>query len=321
MDEHIKVSEEEVAAAVRHDPLAALLRPQFKTEHFAPGEVIMRKGEVGDRLYFINAGNCEVLMDALADLPSENDTAVLAVRHAGEYIGELAVMETIRSNGTAVGKRTATVRARDDVECLTVTVNAMMEALKKDTGGRERLIRTASFRLEQNDEILLQLQESQTQSFNMRVASMFTPTRKLQVLYAEDSMPTQFIVKRLMKRIGQVNLTCVSNGQEAVEYCEQCTRGEAPRPDIVLMDCQMPVMNGLEATTAIRNLDELRVSRVPVVAVSSGVKSMNQHACLEAGMDDYVSKPLNQIVLTDVLVRNLPPKLLGNDEANGRLDY
>jgi CheY-like chemotaxis protein len=48
---------------------------------------------------------------------------------------------------------------------------------------------------------------------------------------------------------------------------------------------------------------------------------MNQHACLEAGMDDYVSKPLNQIVLTDVLVRNLPPKLLGNDEANGRLDY
>ena len=83
----------------------------------------------------------------------------------------------------------------------------------------------------------------------------------------------------------------------------------------------MPVMNGLEATTAIRNLDELRVSRVPVVAVSSGVKSMNQQACLEAGMDDYVSKPLNQVVLTDVLVRNLPPKLLGHDEANGRLDY
>ena len=83
----------------------------------------------------------------------------------------------------------------------------------------------------------------------------------------------------------------------------------------------MPVMNGLEATTAIRNLDELRVSRVPVVAVSSGVKSMNQQACLEAGMDDYVSKPLNQVVLTDVLVRNLPPKLLGHDEANGRLGY
>ena len=319
-DEHIKVSDEEVSAAVRHDPLAALLRPQMEIVHFSPGDIIMRKGEVGDRMYFINSGNCEVLMDGLADVPSENDTAVLAVRHAGEYIGELAVIETIRSNGTAVKTRSATVRARDDVECLSVTVDAMMEALKKDTGGRERLIRTASFRLEQNDEILLQLQESQTQSFNMRVASMFTPTRKLQVLYAEDSMPTQFIVKRLMKRIGQVNLTCVSNGQEAVEYCEQCTRGEAPRPDIVLMDCQMPVMNGLVATTAIRNLDDLRVSRVPVVAVSSGVKSLNQHACLEAGMDDYVSKPLNQVVLTDVLIRNLPPKLLGNDEANGGLD-
>lgn len=312
LDEHIKVSEEEVAAAVRHDPLAALLRPQFKTEHFSAGECIMRKGEIGEIMYFINSGNCEVLMDAISDVPSENDNAVLAVRHAGEYVGELAVMETIRGG---VGRRSATVRARDDVECLTVTVDALLEALKKDHSGRERMIRTASFRLDQNDEIIKQLQESKTQSFNMDVAAMFTPTRTLQVLYAEDSMPTQFIVKRLMKRIGQVNLTCASDGKAALDYCEQCTRGEVPRPDIILMDCQMPVMDGLEATTAIRALDDLRVSRVPIVAVSSGVKSMNQEACMEAGMDDYVSKPLNQVTLTDVLVRNLPPKLMGTSVA------
>jgi [calcium/calmodulin-dependent protein kinase] kinase len=314
LDEHIKVSEEEVAAAVRHDPLAALLRPQFKTEKFAPGDIIMRKGEAGDRMYFINSGTVEILMDALNDVPAATDTAILAVRRAGEYVGELAVMEAIRRK-EACGKRTASVRARDGVECLSVTVDAMYEALEKDTSGRERLIRTASFRLEQNNEILLQLQESQTQSFNLEIAATFTPTRILQVLYAEDSMPTQFIVKRLMKRIGQVNLTCVSDGKEALEYCEQCLRGETPRPDIILMDCQMPVMNGLEATTAIRDLDDLRVSRVPVVAVSSGVKAMNQQACMEAGMDDYVSKPLNQVTLTDVLVRNLPPKLLGYNEA------
>jgi [calcium/calmodulin-dependent protein kinase] kinase len=313
LDERINVTEEEVAAAVRHDPLAALLRPQFKTERFAAGEYIMRKDEIGEIMYFINSGNCEVLMDAVNNgVPSENDTAVLAVRHAGEYVGELSVMETIRGG---VGKRSASIRARDEVECLTVTVDALLEALKKDASGRERMIRTASFRLDQNDEIKKQLQESKTQSFDLDVAAMFTPSRTLQVLYAEDSMPTQFIVKRLMKRIGQVNLTCASDGKAALDYCEQCTRGEVPRPDIILMDCQMPVMDGLEATTAIRALDDLRVSKVPIVAVSSGVKSMNQEACMAAGMDDYVSKPLNQVTLTDVLVRNLPPKLLGNDVA------
>lgn len=312
----IEVTEAEVEAAVRHDPLAALLRPRFKTLQFAPGEFILRKGEVGDTMYFINAGECEVLMDALtsedeaAHSPEEIKTGVLAVRSAGEYIGELAVMEAIQKSSStgAVGKRTASVRARGHVECLSVTVKDMLIALKKDKEGKDRLFRTASFRLEQNEEIMLQLAEAGKKSRSVNVH--FNPVRKLQVLYAEDSMPTQFIVKRLMKRIGGVELTCVSDGKAALEHCEKSIDGGANRMDIILMDCQMPVMNGLEATVAIRNLDNAKVSRVPIVAVSSGIKAMNQKECMEAGMDDYVAKPLNQATLVDVLVRNLPPELM-----------
>ena len=244
----IEVTEAEVEAAVRHDPLAALLRPRFKTLQFAPGEFILRKGEVGDTMYFINAGECEVLMDALtsedeaAHSPEEIKTGVLAVRSAGEYIGELAVMEAIQKSSStgAVGKRTASVRARGHVECLSVTVEDMLIALKKDKEGKDRLFRTASFRLEQNEEIMLQLAEAGKKSRSVNVH--FNPVRKLQVLYAEDSMPTQFIVKRLMKRIGGVELTCVSDGKAALEHCEKSIDGGANRMDIILMDCQMPVM-------------------------------------------------------------------------------
>ena len=89
-------------------------------------------------------------------------------------------------------------------------------------------------------------------------------------------------------------------------------KNENVRPDIILMDCQMPVMDGLEATREIRKLDDPIVSKVPIVAVSSGIKSMNERDCMEAGMDDYVAKPLNQQILTGVLSRNIPTSLMKN---------
>jgi [calcium/calmodulin-dependent protein kinase] kinase len=320
----IYVTEEEVQGAIRADPLAALLTPVFKSMHFAPGEFIMRKDELGYTMFFINSGECEVLMDALDD--DENDElgadsggrskdsdpgetmAVLAVRTAGQFIGEMAVLEAIqKGTAEAVGKRTASVRARAEVDCLSVTGGDILAALEKDEGGRERLLRTASIRLEQNEEIMAQLVESKMKKSKSEMAlaqAEFAPSRPLQVLYAEDSVPTQFIVKRLMKRIGNVELTCVNDGKAALEHCKKCAGGEMVRPDIILMDCQMPVMNGLDASTAIRALADPAVRGVPIVAVSSGIKHLNEKECMDAGMDDYVAKPLNQETLVDVLVRN-----------------
>lgn len=319
----IDVTEEEVATAIRADPLAALLTPAFKSKHFAPGELIIRKDEFEDTMYFINSGECEVLMDALADDKDElgsdsggvdavETMAVLAVRTAGQFIGEMAVLEAIqKGTAEAVGARTASVRARGEVDCLSVTVAEILAALEKDEGGRDRLLRTASIRLEQNEEIMLQLAESLKFKKTALLPEVeFDPSRTLQVLYAEDSVPTQFIVKRLMKRIGKVELSCVNDGSAALEHCEKCARGELVRPDIILMDCQMPVMNGLEASTAIRSLSDKAVSNVPIVAVSSGIKNLNEKECMDAGMDDYVAKPLNQETLVDVLTRNLPRELL-----------
>lgn len=331
----IYVTEEEVALAVRQDPLAALLKPSFKPVHFMPGEFIMRKDESGSTMYFINSGKCEVLMDALSDdgkLSAESkadgddvdNAGVLAVRTAGQFIGEMAVLEAIQK-GTpdSVGRRTASIRARGHVDCLSVTVAEMLSALERDEGARERLLSTATFRLEQNQEIILQLAETfrVDQTEEMRKERKFAPVRTLQVLYAEDSVPTQFIVKRLMKRIGNIELTCVNDGKAAFEHCEKCAKGEMVRPDIILMDCQMPVMNGLRATMQIRALKDNAMSSVTIVAVSSGIKNLNQKECMDAGMDDYVAKPLNQETLSDVLTRNLPKELLSEDSDTGIVDF
>jgi len=315
----IHVTEEEVAAAVRADPLAALLTPVFQTMHFVPGDFIFSKGALGDTMYFINSGECEVLMDALEDddeqlggdsltrANSIDGMAVLAVRSAGDIVGEMAVLQVIqRDNSEEFGTRTATVKARTQVDCLSVTAGELLAAIKADKGGRDQLFRTASNRLNQNEEIMLQLAELRSQdAASDGHERKLVPSRTLRVLYAEDSVPTQFIVKRLMKRIGNVELACVNDGKAALEYCEKCARGEMVCPDIILMDCQMPVMDGLKATTSIRALPHTTVSSIPIVAVSSGVKSMTQKDCIDAGMDDYAAKPLNQKILIDVLVRNL----------------
>mmetsp|Transcript_6475 Transcript_6475/g.16114 ORF Transcript_6475/g.16114 Transcript_6475/m.16114 type:complete len:820 (-) Transcript_6475:357-2816(-) len=313
----IHVTEEEVAAAVRADPLAALLTPVFKTMHFVPGDFIISKGALGDTMYFINSGECEVLMDALdsderfdagsrtKDYDSCDNSAVLAIRTAGEFVGEMAVLEAIqKGTAEAVGTRTASVRARKHVDCLSVTAHELLAAIQNNERGRDQLLRTASYRLSQNEEIMLQLAELRLNPTDSNLQE-FAPSRTLRVLYAEDSVPTQFIVKRLMKRIGNVELACVNDGKAALEYCEKCARGEMVCPDIILMDCQMPVMDGLKATTSIRALPHTTVSSIPIVAVSSGVKSMSQKDCIDAGMDDYAAKPLNQKILIDVLVRNL----------------
>ena len=247
---------------------------------------------------------------------------VLAVRGAGQFIGEMAVLGVLGGNAEAVGKRTASVRARSDVDCLSVTVEDILSALEVDESGREQLIRTASFRLEQNEEIVLQLAEASRKDLQLSLppALEFSPSRTLQVLYAEDSVPTQFIVKRLMKQIAKVELTCVNDGSEALEHCKKCAGGDLVRPDIILMDCQMPVMNGLDASKAIRSLSDDAVRQVPIVAVSSGIKDLNETECMKAGMDDYVAKPLNEKLLVDVLARNLPRELLANREDGNVVD-
>ncbi len=107
----------------------------------------------------------------------------------------------------------------------------------------------------------------------------------LHILVAEDGLVNQKLVRELLHKRGH-RVTVVSNGQEAVD-----TSG-TQQPDVVLMDVQMPLMDGIEATRQIR-ARELNTGRhVPIVAMTAHAMKGDRERCLQSGMDQYVSKPL-----------------------------
>ena len=110
-------------------------------------------------------------------------------------------------------------------------------------------------------------------------------SKSLQVLLVEDHPINQMLATTLLKKWGHT-VVLATNGQEAVDLF--ATR----KWDIVLMDMQMPVMGGLEATRLIR-ANEPAGHRTPIVAMTANAMESDRQACLEAGMDDHLAKPFN----------------------------
>ncbi|MET0391769.1 MAG: PAS domain S-box protein [Chitinophagaceae bacterium] len=107
----------------------------------------------------------------------------------------------------------------------------------------------------------------------------------LNVLIVEDNKVNMFLAKTIVKRIlPQAEISEAVNGKEALEYCRHTT------PDIILMDIQMPEMNGYEATRSIRELPAS--ANVPIIALTAGNVKGEQEKCIEAGMNDFLSKPV-----------------------------
>jgi CheY-like chemotaxis protein len=117
----------------------------------------------------------------------------------------------------------------------------------------------------------------------------------LRVLLAEDDEINRKVTMQLLKQLG-CGFQCVDNGVDAVTAVQ---RGGI---DIVLMDCQMPVMTGYEAATRIRRA-ESGGRRVPIIALTAQAQTGDRSLCLQAGMDDYLTKPLEPKQLADTLVR------------------
>jgi CheY-like chemotaxis protein len=119
--------------------------------------------------------------------------------------------------------------------------------------------------------------------------------RPLRILLAEDNVVNQKVAVRLLERMGY-RPDVTSNGLEALEAVHR------QRYDVVLMDVQMPEMDGLEASRRITSeLDALKRPRL--VALTANVFKGDQQMCLEAGMDDYLAKPLDLVHLRDALLR------------------
>ena len=123
------------------------------------------------------------------------------------------------------------------------------------------------------------------------------PQFKARVLVVEDNPVNQKVAQGLLEKFG-VQVDLAANGQEALDFLNQLPF------DLVLMDCQMPVMDGYEATRQIR-LEETKVLNraVPVIAMTANSMQGDKEKCLAVGMDDFVSKPVNPSKLQEALKR------------------
>jgi CheY-like chemotaxis protein len=124
--------------------------------------------------------------------------------------------------------------------------------------------------------------------------------RRLRVLVAEDSPVNQLLAVRLLEKRGHV-VEVAGTGTGALDALER-------QPfDLVLMDVQMPEMDGLEATVAIRERERASGGRrVPIVAMTANAMVGDKERCLEAGMDGYLSKPIQVASLFAAIERLVP---------------
>ncbi len=122
----------------------------------------------------------------------------------------------------------------------------------------------------------------------------------IHVLVAEDNRLNQRLIKTILKQ-WDVEFSMVSNGLEAFNAVKR----NRDKYDVVLMDVQMPVMDGLEATEAIRELD----IAVPIVALTAHALESEMQRCKQSGMNDFMAKPFKKEDLIDVIHRNMGSKL------------
>jgi CheY-like chemotaxis protein len=112
------------------------------------------------------------------------------------------------------------------------------------------------------------------------------PEQVLHVLLAEDNIVNRRLAVRQIEKYGHV-VTAIGNGREALEASADGNF------DVILMDVHMPEMDGIEATRQIRQREQDTGRHVPIIALTAGAMTQDREACLAAGMDAYLSKPIN----------------------------
>ena len=131
---------------------------------------------------------------------------------------------------------------------------------------------------------------SETPSADSFEAGSLLPVTGLKVLLAEDNLVNQKVASRFLEKGGMRVVAAASGGEAIAVYHEQA-------PDLILMDCQMPEMDGFEATRIIR-AEEAKLGRhTPIIALTAYAMEGDRRKCLDAGMDGYIPKPFNKDAL------------------------
>lgn len=150
------------------------------------------------------------------------------------------------------------------------------------------------------------LKKGSAKQLDLIVTQQFPHQKKQEVgliLIAEDNPVNQKVALLQLKNLGFAG-HAVANGQEAVEAINSTDYS------LILMDCQMPEMDGFQATNSIRKLEMQTGRRIPIIAMTANAMDGDREKCLAAGMDDYISKPVDSKKLQSVLTKWLTPRTI-----------
>ena len=125
--------------------------------------------------------------------------------------------------------------------------------------------------------------------------------KRLRILVVEDNPINQKVAAHILQKYGNT-VILANDGKEALEAFKK------EEFDLILMDVQMPVMDGFQATAAIRKVERSTGKHIPIIALTAHTMKGDRKKCLDAGMDDYVSKPIKP----DVLFQTIDELLLKN---------
>jgi CheY-like chemotaxis protein len=141
-------------------------------------------------------------------------------------------------------------------------------------------------------------QGSDTQEIPASVGQSDSLMRTGQVMLVEDNVVNRKVAEFLLKKLG-LEFLSVENGQEAVNALRN-----GARPNLILMDMQMPVMDGVTATEHIRAMEaQAGTGRLPIIALTANAFEDDRQRCREAGMDDFITKPINMEALKAVIAK------------------
>jgi CheY-like chemotaxis protein len=133
------------------------------------------------------------------------------------------------------------------------------------------------------------------------------------VLVVDDNPVNQTVAVRTLERCG-FRAAVATDGRQALHALQTA------HYDAVLMDCQMPIMNGYEATTELRHREQGTNRHTPVIAMTASAMTGDRELCLQAGMDDYVTKPIRASQLAQVSTTGSQPQEPANKQTHGTRD-
>ncbi len=127
---------------------------------------------------------------------------------------------------------------------------------------------------------------------------------KLNILVAEDNKINQIVAKKMLEKHGYTNIDIVEDGESVIESYN------TEKYDVIIMDCQMPILSGYEAAQRIRKIEEGKNSKhIAIIALTANAMKGDKDKCISSGMDDYITKPINPEALEQIISRVLSKKI------------